>query len=127
MGDCAPGEAARRACLSLGDGWRLPTDGEWRQLAKRYGGIREDSADTGKAAFEALLTGGTSDFNPLLGGGRSPEGQYARQQAHGFYWTATETDPLMTIVYNFAKGSQSLNRQTGGEKQSAFSVRSVRD
>ena len=24
-------ESARRACESLGDGWRLPTDDEWRQ------------------------------------------------------------------------------------------------
>src|SRR5687767_9641674 len=32
-------ESARRGCQSLGDGWRLPTDDEWRQMAKRYGGI----------------------------------------------------------------------------------------
>ncbi len=27
-------ESARRGCQSLGIGWRLPTDEEWRQLAK---------------------------------------------------------------------------------------------
>src|SRR5262245_37656103 len=27
-------ESAQRGCQSLGDGWRLPTDDEWRQLAK---------------------------------------------------------------------------------------------
>ena len=32
-------ESARRACESLRDGWRLPTEDEWRQLAKHYGGI----------------------------------------------------------------------------------------
>jgi hypothetical protein len=26
-------ESAQRGCQSLGDGWRLPTDDEWRQLA----------------------------------------------------------------------------------------------
>jgi uncharacterized protein (TIGR02145 family) len=26
-------ESAPRACLSLGQGWRLPTDDEWRQWA----------------------------------------------------------------------------------------------
>src|SRR5689334_17451438 len=31
-------ESAQRACSSLGDGWRLPADAEWRQLAKQYGG-----------------------------------------------------------------------------------------
>jgi hypothetical protein len=28
-------ESAQRVCQSLGDGWRLPTDDEWRQMAKR--------------------------------------------------------------------------------------------
>ena len=32
-------ESARGGCQSLGDGWRLPTDDEWRQMAKRYGGV----------------------------------------------------------------------------------------
>ena len=34
-----------RVCQSLGGGWRLPTDDEWRQMAKRYGGVSDDSAD----------------------------------------------------------------------------------
>ena len=42
-------EAARRGCQSLGDGWRLPTDDEWRQMAQHYGGLLEDSADGAKA------------------------------------------------------------------------------
>jgi uncharacterized protein (TIGR02145 family) len=72
-------ESARRACQLLGDGWRLPTNDEWRQLAKRYGGVREDSDDTGKAAYKALLIGGSSGFNALLGGDRSDDGQYTRR------------------------------------------------
>src|SRR5688572_7466348 len=31
-------ESAQTACRSLGEGWRLPTDDEWRQMAKHYGG-----------------------------------------------------------------------------------------
>src|SRR5215472_18193644 len=38
-------ESAQRACQTLGDGWRLPADDEWRQMAKRYGGVSEDSDD----------------------------------------------------------------------------------
>src|SRR5262245_29457966 len=41
-------ESAQRVCQSFGAGWRLPTDGEWRHLAKRYGGVSDDSADKGK-------------------------------------------------------------------------------
>lgn len=121
-------EAAQRVCQSLGDGWRLPTNDDWRQMAKQYGGIREESADTGRAAYRALLMGGSSGFNALLGGGRSPDGrEYARLDAHGFYWTASETGPTTAWFYNFGKGQLSLGRHDDGEKQRAFSVRCVRN
>jgi uncharacterized protein (TIGR02145 family) len=120
-------ESAQRVCPSLGHGWHLPTDDEWRQMSKRYGGVSEDSADRGKAAYQALLAGGNSGFNALLGGGRSDDGQYARLGAHGFYWTAAASDPGGGWFYNFAGGGQALHRQSGGEKQSAFSVRCVRE
>jgi uncharacterized protein (TIGR02145 family) len=119
-------ESARRVCQWLGDGWRLPTDDEWRQMAKHYGGVSEDSDDKGKAAYQALLSGGRSGFNALLGGGRSDDGQYARLEAHGFYWTASESDPASGWFYNFGRGGQALHRQSGGEKQGAFSVRCVK-
>src|SRR6188508_1638681 len=51
-------ESARRGCQSLGDGWRLPTDDEWRQMAKRYGGLLEDSADGANATYRSLVIGG---------------------------------------------------------------------
>jgi len=120
-------ESARRGCQSLGDGWRLPTDDEWRQMAKHYGGVHEDSDDSGKAAYKSLRIGGTSGFNAMLGGGRSDDGQYAQLEAHGFYWTASESDPASAWFYNFAHGGLSLYRQSGGEKERAFSVRCVRE
>ena len=120
-------EAAQRGCQSLGTGWRLPMDDEWRRLAKHYGGVYEDSDDSGKAAYKALMIGGSSGFNALLGGGRgSDDGQYARLEAHGFYWTSSETDPHSAWFYNFGKGGLSLYRQREGEKQMAISVRCVR-
>jgi uncharacterized protein (TIGR02145 family) len=109
-------ESARLACQSLGRGWRLPADEDWRQLAARYGG---------EAAYHTLLRGGDSGFGALLGGGRELDGQFARLEAHGFYWTATEDGPASAVFYNFAKGKLSLFRQTEGQKQSAFSVRCV--
>jgi len=120
-------ESARRGCQSLGGGWRLPTEDEWRQLAKHYGGVREDSDDGGKAAYKALSSGGSAGFNALLGGGRSDDGQYARLQAHGFFWTASENGAANAWFYNFGKGGQALYRQGEGEKQRAFSVRCVRE
>jgi uncharacterized protein (TIGR02145 family) len=118
-------ESAQQVCRSLGPGWRLPQDDEWRRLAKAYGGVSQDAGDKGKAAFQALLTGGTSGFNAVLGGGRDQAGQYARLDAHGFYWTATEIDPANAWYYNFGLGGKALHRQDGGEKPRAFSVRCV--
>src|SRR5688500_17551338 len=113
-------EAAQRGCESLGGGWRLPTNDEWRQMAKHYGGVRDDSDDTGKAAYTELSVGGTSGFNILKGGGRSAEGQYARLEAHGFYWTASESNAATAWLYNFGQ-ARMLNRHSDGEKERAFS------
>ncbi|MEP7270139.1 MAG: FISUMP domain-containing protein [Acidobacteriota bacterium] len=122
-----PWESARRVCQTLGDGWRLPTEDEWRQMAKHYGGVSEDSDDKGEAAYKALFAGGSSGFNALLGGGRADDGQYARLEAHGFYWTASEIDVASGWFYNFGKGGQALHRQSGGEKPRSFSVRCVKE
>ena len=120
-------EAAQHGCRSLGDRWRLPTNDDWRRMAKHYGGVRDDSADAGKAAYQALMIGGTSGFNAVLGGGRAGDGQYARGDAHGFYWTASANDSARAWFYNFGKGGQALNRHEDGEKERAFSVRCIRD
>jgi uncharacterized protein (TIGR02145 family) len=121
-------EAAQQGCRSLGEGWRLPTDEEWRQLAKHYGGVRGDADASGQAAYAALSTGGSSGFNAVLGGNRDAEGgKYARLDAHGFYWTATDVSASSALFYNFGKGGLALYRQPQGDKRMALSVRCVRD
>jgi uncharacterized protein (TIGR02145 family) len=120
-------ESAQRGCRSLGEGWRLPTEDDWRQLARQYGGTSDSSEDRGKGAYTALLLGGQSGFDAVLGGGRSAAGEYARIAAHGFYWTASESDAEAAWFYNFGKGGPALHRQREGEKEDAFSVRCVRD
>jgi uncharacterized protein (TIGR02145 family) len=120
-------ESAQLACQSLGDGWRLPTNEDWRQMAKHYGGVRDDSDDGGKAAYRALRMGGSSGFNAAFGGGRTADGQYARLEAHGFYWTASESDAGHAWFYNLGKGGLILNHHSDGEKLRAFAVRCIRD
>ena len=120
-------EVARQVCRTLGEGWRLPTESEWRRLAQHHGGTRGDDARLGSAAFDALLIGGRSGLDAVLGGGRAPDGTYGRLDAHGFYWTASESAPDTAVFYNFGKGSRGLYRQDGGEKSRAFSVRCARD
>jgi uncharacterized protein (TIGR02145 family) len=121
-------DAAQRACRALGDQWRLPTNDEWRALGRAYGGIREETPDQGRAAYEALIAGGRAGFDAVLGGGRNDKDlQYLRLDAHGFYWTATETDPATAWFYNFGRNGASMGRHAGGEKLRAFAVRCIRD
>ena len=121
-------EAAQRGCQALGNAWRLPTNDEWRQMAKHYGGVHDDSNEGGEAAYEALLIGGSSGFDALLGGGRAPDdARYSRLEAHGFYWTATESDSASAWFYNFGRGGGSLYRHSDGDKRRAFSVRCVKE
>jgi uncharacterized protein (TIGR02145 family) len=120
-------DSAQRVCQLLGDGWRLPTDDEWRQMAEHYGGLGNDSPEKGNAAYTALVSGGTSGFNAVLGGNRSIDGKYERLEAHGLYWTASENNPITAPIYNFGKGSQALYRGPQGAKQMAVSVRCVRE
>jgi uncharacterized protein (TIGR02145 family) len=64
----------------------------------------------------------------MLGGGRTDKsGEYARLEAHGFFWTASESDPAKAWFYNLGKGLSAVNRHPDGEKERAFSVRCIRD
>jgi uncharacterized protein (TIGR02145 family) len=116
-------EAAQRGCRELGDGWRLPTNLEWQQMAKQYGGVFGDSDDQGKGAYAALVSGGKSGFNAVFGGNRDPDGRYARVDAHGLYWTSPSESGAW--FYNFG-GQRFLNRHRGGNPLMAVSVRCIR-
>jgi uncharacterized protein (TIGR02145 family) len=121
-------DSAQLACRTLGGGWRLPTNEEWRQLANHYGGLRQESADLGKAAYTALIRGGSSGFDAVYGGGRSDKShEYRRIGDHGFYWSATESGPDRAWLYNFGRNGQSLNRHEDSDKLEAVSVRCVKD
>ena len=119
--------SAQQACALLGNGWRLPTDDDWRELASRYGGAFDGAEGSGREAYQALLTGGRSGLNATLSGGRSfDDGEYDDLEAHGFYWTASEIDLGVAVFYNFGRGGLTLYRQPDGEKPLALSVRCVR-
>lgn len=119
-------ESAHLGCQALGDGWRLPIDDDWRQMASHYGGVFDDSPDDrGQEAYESLSIGGSSGFDALLSGGRAADGRYDDLDAHGFYWTGSESDSVTALFYNFGRGSLGFYRQPEGDKQMALAVRCV--
>lgn len=119
-------EAAQQGCALLGEGWRLPANAEWQNLAALYGGNPEDSVENRKRAYQRLIDTGDAGFNAAFGGGRDPDGQYRRIGAHGFYWTATERNDSTAWFANFGKNSKALYHQKEGDKRDAFCVRCVR-
>ncbi len=119
-------EAANKACAMLGSEWRLPAMADWRSVAQTYGGLYGDGPDSGKTAFREMLAGGQSGLEMLLGGGRGRQG-YARLEAHGFYWSASEESPTTARLLNFGKGSSTVYDQDSDQKSHAYAVRCVSD
>lgn len=107
-------ESAQSACSKLG--WRLPTDQEWQAITKRFGGAtNSDLLNEGQRAYEALIDGGTTGFNVLLGGFRYPEHPNYHLTfglgEQGTYWTATEASILTAWSYTFSFFYGSVYRQ----------------
>lgn len=87
-------ESAMRACPS---GWHLPSDAEWKNLAKTYGGYKDNLLDnkiTGnpQSTFQSLIDGGSSGFSVLLGGNYYPGAKkpFYFLERFGSYWTTTK-------------------------------------
>lgn len=120
-------EAAKTACAGLGDGWRLPTEAEWRTLSDRYGGADvEANFEGGKAAYSALIEAGQSGFSARLGGYRkSVDGSFRQMGRYGDYWTATSGDAEKAWSFGFSSGYQKLSRNYS-TKLDALSCRCVR-
>lgn len=116
--------AAKKGCAALGSGWRLPTDREWRDMAKQFGGVSDDASDNGATAYKALINGGRSGFAALLGGRRNTDGSYYYQGVYGYYWSGTERGASDAWGYNFNYGKLYRNNN---RKSYAFSVRCLQD
>lgn len=89
--------AAKDACPK---GWRLPTLKEWDQLCEFFGKTQE--------AFQALIKGGYSGFNALLGGKGSENGRYIELGDKGYYWTSDEKGDKKAVEIAFVLRSQTL-------------------
>lgn len=117
-------EAAKKACRAVG--WRLPTDNEWREMAKQFGGADDDASDGGKAAYKALIEGGKSGFAAQLGGSRGSSGSFSYLGGWGLYWSATERDAGSAWSYNFNRSLGELYRDDTN-KSVGRSCRCVQD
>ena len=95
--------AARKACESLGDGWRLPTQREWSELVAYMGEY-----------YPALVS---------FSGFRS-RGEFRNLGTTGVYWTSSETDGGKAWSFAFSKDGVTIGKE---DKASGFSCRCVQE
>jgi hypothetical protein len=88
----------------------------------------EESDEGRKATYAALMTGGSAGFNALLGGSRVPvEQAYARLEAHGLYWTASESGATTAWFYAFGKRGTVPQPSSRRQQGDGGSVRFIRE
>lgn len=120
-------EAAKEACSGLGAGWHLPSAEDWRNMTRLFGGSSVDSNDSGKSAFRALVSGGASGFNALLGGQRADlTNQYEHLETGGSFWSSTPSD-RSNLYYYFYKDKETLSEISLYRNAMGRSCRCVKD
>jgi len=85
-------EAAKKACGTLDNGWRLPNNDEWNKLREKY---KEPDTIRYTDSYERLLVGGNSGFHASGGYFKSSD-DYSKEQ--GGYWSL-EGDKI--LYYHF--------------------------
>ena len=108
-------EAALKACPP---GWRLPTYDEMDKLMDHFEGPG--------GAYEALIEGGSSGFNALLGGSRDSLGEYLDLGRSGFYWSATGSGAGYAWNYGFLGDGRRVYRSTNA-RSVGLSCRCLKD
>ena len=131
------------ALASAPEGWRLPTDDDWKKLERAMGMGGEADQTGWRGSIASLLT--RSDQGAELGlklGGSvlySSETygvgcllKYAGEA--GYYWTSTvdESKPggdgyRMVLFRKLVSGQEGVERQSGNNSNKYMSVRWVRD
>lgn len=119
-------EAAQKACP---EGWRLPSDGDWRTMAIKYGGCNyDDPNERGNSAYKALLAEGDSGFSAKFSGYRTSYNVFLHINVYGRYWTSSAYDTKSAWFYDFNQPQpyEGLYRERD-KKGVAFSCRCIQD
>ncbi len=115
--------AAMESCPS---GWHLPTHGEWSSLIDFSG---KDAADKIKTEWHCSIPGeshcGTSGFNALMSGFRTPVGGFSQRGSDGYFWSSSGNNSLAWI-WSFASRENWTGRWEGSKSWSV-SVRCLKD
>lgn len=129
------------AVKSAPDGWRLPSDEDWKALERALGmedadnkglrgtnGVATRLMSSDGVGFKALLAGGA--IYQKAGGMNVYEMYITSTKEYGFYWTSTEDntyEDVQTAYYRkFIYGYPGIDRQVG-RTENLMSVRWCRN
>lgn len=131
------------ACKAVPEGWRLPTDEDWKALERTLGmserEIEKMHVWRGNGQGDLLKYGSQVGFQTRLGGGNvfdlSKSPLYIRKEENAYFWTATkiqENDSITVgVIRSIALFSDQILRTTtrleNGYRAMMFSVRCVKD
>lgn len=121
--------AANKACQSLGEGWRLPTEEEFLSMISQFGEAGISPIGSTPSAFRKLLKGGEAGFGMVRGGTRTFNGHFADLGDQAYFWTSTPTPGYDEGTYRgifFQSSAEIVGFLNFSEKQGA-SCRCVKE
>jgi uncharacterized protein (TIGR02145 family) len=116
--------AAINACPAH---WHLPSDAEWQIMETEMG--MTDSYNTGWRGTDQgtqLKYDGSSGFDVLMGGFRTPGGSFDEINGSGTFWTSTSQSTESAWYRGFGITEPPVHRETF-DKDYAFSIRCLKD
>ncbi|MFP4548912.1 MAG: FISUMP domain-containing protein [Fidelibacterota bacterium] len=131
--------AVSDSCNIAPEGWHVPTDEEWEELAQYIsddnGGYSKNGDNWNNAGSHLKATtgwnsgeNGTDDygFSGLPAGSRSTNGHYAYIGNYAYFWSASESSWLGAWGRNLLYHNATYNRGDHS-KGNGFSVRCIKD
>lgn len=122
------------AVNSCPEGWRIPTDADWKRIEKLYGLPPDELDDMQRFRGEynsvanSFLKNGISGLNIVFGGHYDKsykKSKFIDKEAKGPYWTSSSIGNK-GVYRNFWKGSSGIWRNTEN-KMKGFSCRCIKD
>ena len=131
-------KAGQTACSQVGDGWRLPSDEEWRNLAMVYGGLKIKTKDHAREilreweekgnpriAYNNLIEHGGSPFSVRLGGVHEVRDGFFQLGFSGHFWSGSSLSEYEAFHYSFLS-QEGIVFRGNDEKGDAVSIRCIK-
>jgi len=111
------------------EGWRIPSRGEWEELADHLGGHRGCGPEMKSESGWACGKNGTnkSGFNGLPAGIRSHDGNFEYLGQYAYWWASDEFNELYAYYKYLYWNSKVLFPYINYYKGSGFSVRCLKN